>query len=139
MAEDIRERGSNSSSGRSRQTRSSSSRSVSKSDRGANLNDLLAGIGISEEKANMARSYVATAVETRVKKLDTEETMDHVVETASRVFASMKMNAQKNPAMFFSGLTAAAVGIGLMLGAGREPDVASANRKSKQTTEYEIE
>lgn len=138
MAEDIRERGSNSSSGRSRQTRSSSSRSM-KSDRGANLNDLLTGIGISAEKASMARSYVATAVETKVKKLDTEEAMDSVVETASRVLSSMKQNAQKNPAMFFSGLTAAAVGIGLMLGAGREPDVVKANRTSKKTNDYEVE
>ena len=138
MAEETKERGSNSASGRTRQTKGAS-RPVS-SDRGSNLNDLLAGIGVSQEKANMARSYVVTAVESKVRNMDSEEAIDKAVVTATRLLSSMRDNARKNPAMFFSGLTAAALGIGMMVGAARERESATATRRSrKNVDEFEVE
>ena len=111
MSEDVREKRSSTTSGRSKST-------TERTDQATSINDMLTGLGVKPETAKDLKSYVASAVENRVRGVRPEEAMDKVVATAVVVAGKLVNNAKKNPRMFFAGLGATAVGLGLMVGAG---------------------
>jgi hypothetical protein len=143
MAEDVREKRSSTTSGRSKST-------TGRTDHATNINDMLTGLGVKPETAQNLKSYVASAVENRVRGVRSEDAMDHVVATAVKVAGKLRNNAKKNPKMFFAGLGAAAVGIGMMVGAGlraaREGEMASETTRPTRNrgrgvdvTDFEVE
>lgn len=135
MAEDIRPR-STKSGAQTRQRRGT------RTDHGRDLGEMLSRVGINEEKVKGVKSYVVGAVESRVRNLDTEDAMDRTLEMAGTVVSKLRENARKNPSMFFGGLTAAAVGVGMMLAAGRElrlEDKSGTRSRRTNRVDYEVE
>lgn len=136
MPEDIRPRSNRARTGETRNTRSVRQDSTTR------LDDVLSGIGVSSEKVSGVKSYVASAVEKKVRDLDAEDAMDRVLEVAVRTAVRLRDNAGKNPALFFGGLTAAAVGVGMIIASGRERDnerPRKPTRRNRSEEDFEVE